>query len=208
MIGTGPFLLYVQCYRNFLLHSLDSKPGFKLRAGINICSKCRMKDTYLFCRAPGGKQGGAGASLPGAGWLHIRGGSALSRTECQEEEVEGRYRPTLSNVSLPDHRDGLSMYDLCRITWVGTRVADLVHFRPAPDPANKNFENRIRILLALIKNQFKHLNFFHIKNISSDIWMIIIFIWKNGKIHLKMYKSSLFKILFPCLYNSPLPKHR
>ena len=51
------------------------------------------------------------------------------------------------------------------------RVADPVHFRP--DPANHNFKNRIRvrirILLALTKNQFKHLNFFHIKHISFDI---------------------------------------
>jgi len=41
------------------------------------------------------------------------------------------------------------------------RVADPVNFRPDPasdpDPANKNFKTRI--LLALTKNQFKHLNF-------------------------------------------------
>ena len=36
-----------------------------------------------------------------------------------------------------------------------TRVA--VHFWP--DPANKNFKNRIQILLALTKNQFKHQQF-------------------------------------------------
>ena len=54
---------------------------------------------------------------------------------------------------------------------VGTvpRVADQVHFRPDPDPANHNFKKRIRILLALTKNQFKHLNFVHINQISSDI---------------------------------------
>ena len=44
-----------------------------------------------------------------------------------------------------------------------------------PDPANQNFENRIRILLALIKNQFKYLNDFHINQISSDIFMLIFF---------------------------------
>ena len=49
------------------------------------------------------------------------------------------------------------------------RVADPVHFRPDPDPANQNFKFQIRILLALTKNQFKLLNFFHIKHISSDI---------------------------------------
>ena len=46
-----------------------------------------------------------------------------------------------------------------------TRVADPVHFRPDPDPANQNFKNRIRILLAHTKNQFKYLNFVHINQI-------------------------------------------
>ena len=76
------------------------------------------------------------------------------------------------------------------------RVADPVRFRPDPDPANQDFKNRIRILLALTKNQFKHQIFFQINRISSDICMMIIFIWKNGKIHLKMCKSSIFKIFF------------
>ena len=57
------------------------------------------------------------------------------------------------------------------------RVADPVDFRPDPVadpyPANENFKNRIRIririLLAHTKNQFKHLNFFHIKHIYSEI---------------------------------------
>ena len=44
-----------------------------------------------------------------------------------------------------------------------------------------------------LKNQFKHLNFVHIKHISSDILMMIIFIWKNGKIHLKMCKTKRIK---------------
>ena len=58
-----------------------------------------------------------------------------------------------------------------KILWEGlfTRVALPVYFRQ--DPANQNFKNRIRfwILLTLTKNQFKRLNFFHIKHISSDI---------------------------------------
>ena len=72
------------------------------------------------------------------------------------------------------------------------RVADPVHFRPDPDPANQNLKNRIRILLALTKNQLKHLNFFHIKHISSDRYLNgDYFYLKNGKIHLKMWKSSI-----------------
>ena len=42
-----------------------------------------------------------------------------------------------------------------------TRVADPVHFRLDPDPANQNFKNRNRILLAIIKIQFKHLHFLY-----------------------------------------------
>ena len=53
--------------------------------------------------------------------------------------------------------------------WILPRVADPVHFRPDPDPANQNFNNRIRILLALSKNQLKHPNFFHMKHIFFDI---------------------------------------
>ena len=87
------------------------------------------------------------------------------------------------------------------------RVADPVHFWQDPDPANQNFKNQIRILLALTKNQFEHQNFFHINQICSDIWMVIFFIWKNGKIHLKMCKSSIFKIFFPYLYYFTLPKY-
>ena len=79
---------------------------------------------------------------------------------------------------------------------VPTRVADPVHFRPDPDPANQYFKTGSRILLTLNKNQFKHLNFFHIKHISSDIWFMIIFIWKNEKIHLKMCKTSFLKYFF------------
>ena len=59
------------------------------------------------------------------------------------------------------------------------RVADPAHFRPDPNTAIQNFTDRIRILLVLTKNQFKHNIFFHINHISSDIWMMIIFIWKK-----------------------------
>jgi hypothetical protein len=37
---------------------------------------------------------------------------------------------------------------------------------------------------------------------------MIIFIWKNGKIYLKMCKTSIFKIFLPCLCNFALPKFR
>ena len=84
---------------------------------------------------------------------------------------------------------------------VSSRVADPVHFRP--DPANPDPGS-----YGHLKNQFKHQNLFHIKHISSDIWMMIIFIWKSGKIHRKMCKTSIFKIFFPCLYNLRLPKCR
>ena len=51
-----------------------------------------------------------------------------------------------------------------------SRVADPVHFRPDPDPANQNFKigSESRILLAL-KESIKTSKFFHIKHISSDI---------------------------------------
>ena len=55
-----------------------------------------------------------------------------------------------------------------------TGVADPVHFQPDPDPENQKFKNRIRILLVLTENQFKHLNFFHNNQISSDIFMLIL----------------------------------
>ena len=81
-----------------------------------------------------------------------------------------------------------------------TSVADPVHFRPAPDPANQNFENRIRIRIILaLSYQFKHRNFFHIKHISFDIWMMIKkmekFTWKCVKALFKK-KSSLFMQLY------------
>ena len=58
---------------------------------------------------------------------------------------------------------------VARALLVAARVADPVLFRPDPEPAYQNFKPRIRILLALTKNQFNHLNFFHINHMSSDI---------------------------------------
>ena len=56
------------------------------------------------------------------------------------------------------------------------RVADPVHFRPDQDPTNQNFEKRIRILLALAKNKFKHPIFvIGINQISSDFFMLNFF---------------------------------
>jgi len=50
------------------------------------------------------------------------------------------------------------------------RVADPVHIRPDPDPANQNFKigSGSRILLAL-KESIQTSKFVHIKHISSDI---------------------------------------
>jgi len=79
---------------------------------------------------------------------------------------------------------------------LASRVADPVHFRPNPDPVNQNFKNRICRLLALTKNKFK-LQFFFINQISSDIY---VFPLKNGKIHLKMCKRSVFLQKFLCVY--------
>ena len=59
-----------------------------------------------------------------------------------------------------------------------------------------------------LKNQFKHLNFFHIKHISSDIWMMIIFIWKkwnNSPENLEnLYFLNIFS-LFMQLYITKIP---
>ena len=101
---------------------------------------------------------------------------------------------------------GISLPKLCLGDTIHARVADPVHFRPdpdpAPDPGNQNFKNRIWILLALTKNRFKQMNFFHFNHISSDTYLNDnYFFRKNGKIQLKMCKSSIFKIFFPCLYN-------
>ena len=79
-------------------------------------------------------------------------------------------------------------------TSVICRVADPVHFWPDPDPANQNFKNWIRILLALTKNQFKHLHFFHIKHISSDIFEWWLFLSeKMEKFTWKCVKALLWK---------------
>ena len=70
------------------------------------------------------------------------------------------------------------------------RVADPIHFRQDPDPSNQNFKNRIRILLALIKNQFKHLKKF--ASYQSDFFkyflcMLFFYLkkWKNSHEYLK-----------------------
>ena len=68
-------------------------------------------------------------------------------------------------------------------------------------------KNRIRILLALTKNQFKHLIFSHQINCFSYLNDDYLYFYlKKWKIHLKMCKSSFFKIFFPCLYNFTLSK--
>ena len=74
--------------------------------------------------------------------------------------------------------------------WHHCRVADPFHFRPDPDPANQNFKNRIRILLALTKNQFKNLKFFshqtYVFLLIFEWWLFLSekvekFIWKCVK---------------------------
>ena len=50
----------------------------------------------------------------------------------------------------------LTLYVPMYYRYLKSRVADPVHFRPDPDPANQNFEDRIRVLLALAKNKIKH----------------------------------------------------
>ena len=47
-----------------------------------------------------------------------------------------------------------------------------------------------------LKNQFKHQNFFHIQHISSDNWMMIIFIWKMEKFTWKCVKALFLKYFF------------
>jgi len=89
------------------------------------------------------------------------------------------------------------------------RVADLVHFwpDPAPDPANQNFKNQIRIQLALTKNQIKHLNFFHIKHTSFNIawWIFFSEKWKNSPENVsKLYFENIFS-LFIQLYIAKIP---
>ena len=63
------------------------------------------------------------------------------------------------------------------------RVADLIHFRRGTDPANQNFKNPIRILLALAKNQFKHLNFF-----AHQTYFFLYL--NNDYFYLKKWKNS------------------
>ena len=50
-----------------------------------------------------------------------------------------------------------------------------------PDPVNQNFKNRIRILLCTIQESIQtSLHFFHINQISSDIFMKIDFFSRNN----------------------------
>ena len=72
-----------------------------------------------------------------------------------------------------------------------------------PDPANQNLKNRIRILLALTKNQFKHLIFFHINQISSDIFMLF-FSLKKFKISPENV-SKLYFCNFVLVYTTSDP---
>ena len=77
------------------------------------------------------------------------------------------------------------------------RVADPVHFQPDPDPVYQNFKIRFRILLALTKNQFKHLIYF-ISIRFLQVFKCWFFYLK--KFSCKCVHKSCFDI-FPCLYN-------
>jgi len=70
-----------------------------------------------------------------------------------------------------------------------SRVADPVHFRP--DPENPNFENRIRILLALIHNQFKHVKLF---SYQSDFF-IYFYVYYFYLKELKKFPENLKKLI-------------
>ena len=88
-------------------------------------------------------------------------------------------------------------YKLSKKCSVSDRVADTVHFRPDPDPANQILKNRIRIririLLALTKNLIYHLIFSHQ---SSDIWMMIFLPEKMEKFTWKCVKALFLKYFF------------
>ena len=58
-----------------------------------------------------------------------------------------------------------------------SKVADPVLFRP--DLANQNFKNRILILVALTKNQFKHIIF----SLNSIIFLLIVRYTLKGASH-------------------------
>ena len=69
-----------------------------------------------------------------------------------------------------------------------SRVADPVHFRPDPYPANQKFLNRIRILPGI--NRF-----------SSDIFILFFFTLTNLKIYLNIWKARFLKsFVGTCLY--------
>ena len=81
------------------------------------------------------------------------------------------------------------------------RVADPVHFRPDPDNQNSKIGSRSGYRIPdpdprsywHLKNQFKHLHFFHIKHISSDFLMIT---WKCVKPLFLFYFFALFLQLY------------
>ena len=86
----------------------------------------------------------------------------------------------------------------CRLAVPGSNP---VHFRPDPDPANQNVKNRIRILLALAKKEFKTSQFFfHINQISSDIWMLIFFFLKMYNFTWKCVKALFFPLIHTTLH--------
>ena len=102
---------------------------------------------------------GATRRLPG-------GSSNLQQVEWSRNSL---LRDLLLLLLLLPSASGLAMLPPPSSVGPERRVADPVHFRLDLDQAKQNFKNQIRILLALTKNQLKHLNFFRIEHISSDI---------------------------------------
>jgi len=85
------------------------------------------------------------------------------------------------------------------------RVADPVHLRPDPDPANQNFKNLIRILLALTyQESIQTSKFFFTSNIFFLIfeWWLFWseqmekFTWKCVKALFLKYFSLLYTTLY------------
>jgi len=74
------------------------------------------------------------------------------------------------------------------------RVADLVYLWPDPDPANLNFSNHIRTLLAITMNQFKFFSY------RSDFYLDFFNLEKEKKSPENVKKLHLKKNC-PCIYN-------